>query len=677
MLMRTILVGPELEENLSIAYLRGAIRAAGHECFTASFNHDDDAPRVARAVLRRHPDAVGLSLVAQRRYGGFQQLAARLRRGGFTGHITAGGHFAALRAPEVLRDTPAIDSILHHDGEERIVRLLGLLGSGLDLPGDLDGVSWRRAEGTIGHRPAIRVADLDALPLPARRRPDRTLGFARAPIVSSRGCSGACSFCSIHAWHKQVPRGRLRFRAPDSVAAEMIALHRQSGVRLFVFHDDDFCHPVKDTARERCARILGTAQRGIGGPLAFVIKCRPDDVEEDLFRYLKHMGLVRAYVGIETHAPSGLAALNRRVTPATNLRALDTLRRAGIYACFNLLLFHPETTLEELRENLDFLQQHVHHPFDVARTELYAFSELEQRMLREGRAMGDYRGFDYHIADDRAEAAFRLFARSLWERHFGGDSILHRVQDLGLRLGLLARFHPELACADLAARVESLIVDVNTDTVDYLRQIVAAAADHGGAALAGAEALRQEVKDRTRSHTVRWAALSLEIEGRGLLGRVGLARSRRAAHLPRLVGRFAGAAPFAGLALCSLACPGSDNGMCDPAPPPVLSFADDIEPALAQGCTASGCHAAETPAANLVLASGASYAQTVGVPSTQAPALERIEPGEPGQSYLLDKLEGTQASVGGTGEQMPKGGPVDTELIRDLKYWIGDGAEEN
>jgi SAM-dependent methyltransferase len=284
-----------------------------------------------------------------------------------------------------------------------------------------------------------------------------------APMVTSRGCSGTCSFCSIHAWHRQVPRGRLRFRSPARVVAEMIRLHRERGVRVFIFHDDDFLHPDPRQARDRCRAILDPVEREIG-PFAFVVKCRPDDVEEELFAYLQARGLARAYVGIESHSRTGIRALNRRVLPETNERALSILRGVGVYSCFNLLVFHPDSTAGELEENLAFLGRHADIPFDVARAELYARSALEERMVREGRALGDYRGHDYRIADGTAERAFRRFAALLWERHFGGASILHRSQELGYRVSLLRRFHPGMVTPDLERRAAALIRGVNLDT---------------------------------------------------------------------------------------------------------------------------------------------------------------------------------------------------------------------
>lgn len=675
--MHTVLVGPDLEENLSLSYLRSAIEHAGHQCTLLTFNDGRHTSRLAKKIASQRPDVVGLSLVAQWRYGDFQKLLVRLRQDGYRGHITAGGHFASLRAKEVLSDTPEIDSIIHHDGETRIVQLLGLLANDTQFPGSMDGISWRGSDGGIHHVPPSSAADLDTLRFPQRRRPDKTLGHARAPIVSSRGCSGSCAFCSIHAWHKQVPSGRLRYRSPRNVSEEMVSLHRTYGVRIFVFHDDDFIHPDPRIALSRCRDILDEAKRGIGKPIAFVIKCRPDDVEEQLFGYLHSKGLARAYVGIETHAVSGLKVLNRRVSPSTNVEALRILRRVGVYGCFNLLIFHPDTTIAELRENLAFLREHASHPFDVARTELYARSLLEDRMLLEGRAIGSYRGYDYRIRDPRAETAFQLFSRVLWDRHFGGNSILHRTQDLGFRRALLSRLHPETATTDLQSRVESLIRSVNSATIDHLESIVALATEGNHISEAAIVDLQRAVDARTKLDTIRWASLVLEVESRAFAARSILSRTSPAKHVPRLVGKIAAAIPCLGLFLGPVACNEGTGTVCDPPPPPALSFADDVAPLLDRGCATSGCHSAESASANLVLSSETSYENTVEVPSTQAPERLRIAPGHPASSYIVDKLLDGQEEVGGSGVRMPKDGVAEPPLISNLKKWISSGAEDN
>lgn len=695
--MNVVLVGPELEENLALRYLAAALSGAGHAVRIVAFNRAADIDPVAASILAGGPGLVGCSLVAQRRYEDFGRLVDVLRSRGYEGHLTAGGHFAGLRAAEVLADTPALDSILHHDGEERIVALAAWLDVGVsraaspEPPPELDGITWRGEDGTTRHRPPRRVGEIDQVALPIRRKPDRTLGYPRAPVVSSRGCSGSCSFCSIHAWHRQVPTGRLRFRAPSLVAGEMIALNREHGVRVFVFHDDDFIHPDPTEAPRRCRAILDEAERGIGVPFGFVLKCRPDDVEESLFAYLKARGLVRAYVGIETHSHAGIRTLNRRTTPEENDRALSTLRALGVYSCFNLLLFHPETTPAELGENLDFLERSAMHPFDVARAELYARSSLEDRMVRETRAFGDYRGFDYRIADRQAEAIFRLFSEALWDRHFGGSSILHRSQELGYRASLLHRMHPELLPLNLRARVDALTREVNADTVSFLRRMsgeVVQAGPQWSLALhrALAQDLRREVEQRLRRQDRLWSRLSLELEGRALLGRLFLERAGRNVHpdchpgvssWARGLGRAAAALPFAAASLGLLSCDRWEPHVCDPPPPPPVRFVNDLEPYLDATCARADCHATESPAGDLVLERGAAYDALVDRPSSQVPRLALVRPSHPDSSYLVHKLEGTQATVGGSGERMPKGGQVDPSFLYRLRRWIEEGAKRN
>lgn len=676
--MMTVLVGPQIEENLALGYLKSALVRAGHKCEIVGFKSSAEVHSVTRKILHCSPGLVGFSLVAQRRYADFQSLAQRLRQRGFSGHITAGGHFASLRAIEILRDTPHLDSVLHHDGEERIVALTKWLLRGGAPPDELDGITWRSAHGSLHHRPPERVADIDTLPFPVHQAPHYTSGFARAPMVTSRGCAGACSFCSIHAWHRQVQSGRLRFRSPDNVVQEMVTLHKEHGVRVFVFHDDDFIHPHRAEAFKRCQAILEEAGKRIGVPFAFVIKCRPDNVEEGLFRYLKSKGLVRVYLGIETNSEIGMRTLNRRVDKEVNEQALAILHRLGIFACFNLLIFHPDSTIEELDVNLGFLERHTSHPFDIARTELYARSSLEERMIRENRALGDYRGFDYCISDPIAETTFRLFADVLWERHFGHDSILQRVQDLGYRLSLFQRFHPKWSTGDLQSRVAWLIRDVNDDTIAYLRRLAAVARSARATAETGccmqvAEEMRKEIVVRIKRQFHGLAVLSFELEMRSLLGRAGIGSFMFGLEWPRLVGRLATALPSAALLLITGSC---KEIVCDPPPPPV-QFSSDIALQMNQTCAISGCHSVESDSAHLALTTDSSYANLVNIPSSQVPRLDRVEPFLPGSSYLVHKLQGTQQGVGGSGAQMPKGGHPDESFILQIKEWITSGAKKD
>jgi hypothetical protein len=87
-------------------------------------------------------------------------------------------------------------------------------------------------------------------------------------------------------------------------------------------------------------------------------------------------------------------------------------------------------------------------------------------------------------------------------------------------------------------------------------------------------------------------------------------------------------------------------------------------------CTA--CHTGAGAPQGLRLDSANSYALLVGVASQEAPAFQRVAAGDPNNSYLIKKLEGT-ASVGG---RMPLGGtPLAQADINVIRQWITDGAQ--
>lgn len=88
-------------------------------------------------------------------------------------------------------------------------------------------------------------------------------------------------------------------------------------------------------------------------------------------------------------------------------------------------------------------------------------------------------------------------------------------------------------------------------------------------------------------------------------------------------------------------------------------------------CT--GCHAGSGAPAGLRLDATNSYALLVGVASAEVPSLQRVNPGRPDDSYLVQKLDGRAA----VGVRMPFGGPyLDDATIAVVRQWIAAGAAQ-
>lgn len=85
----------------------------------------------------------------------------------------------------------------------------------------------------------------------------------------------------------------------------------------------------------------------------------------------------------------------------------------------------------------------------------------------------------------------------------------------------------------------------------------------------------------------------------------------------------------------------------------------------------SVCHAGGSAPQGLRLDSANAYAMTVGVDSAEVSSLKRIAPGDPDNSYLIQKIEGHAA----IGARMPYGGPyLDATTIALIRQWVADGA---
>ena len=92
----------------------------------------------------------------------------------------------------------------------------------------------------------------------------------------------------------------------------------------------------------------------------------------------------------------------------------------------------------------------------------------------------------------------------------------------------------------------------------------------------------------------------------------------------------------------------------------------------------AGCHSGPTsgnlPGGMNLSTATDSHAALVNEPSLQV-ALDRVEPNDPDNSYLIRKLEGGPNIQGG---QMPQGGPMlDAATIQMIRDWILDGAPNN
>jgi hypothetical protein len=105
-----------------------------------------------------------------------------------------------------------------------------------------------------------------------------------------------------------------------------------------------------------------------------------------------------------------------------------------------------------------------------------------------------------------------------------------------------------------------------------------------------------------------------------------------------------------------------------------VSFSGQVQPIFTGSCTGTACHDSTAPAASLDLTAGTAYGALVDVTSAQCGDRALVAGGNPGASYLVDKLLGINLC---SGTKMPKTGALSPQEIQLIIDWVSEGAADN
>ena len=554
--MHIALVGPDLEENLSLRYLSASLKAAGHSTTILPFEKAADLDGVRAAV--RGADLVGLSMCYQIRAREFLALADAIKSDEPGRPIVAGGHYASCEARALLEHHHAIDVIAIHEAEQTLVELASLPAFSDEALSAIKGIVFRASDGITATPPREILADLDELPWPDRTGPARlVVGVPTAYMMGSRGCQSACDYCCITTLHRLVPGKRFRQRSPEAIAKEMAWLYHERGVRQFVFHDDNFLVSSVERNLDRINALDAALQRNGVRELGLVLKCRPADVDREVFVRLREMGLLRVFLGIESGSEEGLRSIGRRQTVEQAHDALRICEELGISTQYTMITFHPEATPGSIKADLDFVTAHLAHPLSFCRAEAYSGTPLEQKLIAAGRAEGDYLFRGYGFTDPVTDIVWKHARSALRERFWSCDHLLGRVVQLDHLAVVFRHFYRGPDVDRLVSNFLQWQLEVNRDSIALFSELVVAcerwAADSPELAAFVADlkrresASRQDFEARRRALRVALYETSFRMIG---LARPAPGRLRRI-RVPKLAPHAAAVLLAIGLLGCS------------------------------------------------------------------------------------------------------------------------------
>jgi anaerobic magnesium-protoporphyrin IX monomethyl ester cyclase len=147
-------------------------------------------------------------------------------------------------------------------------------------------------------------------------------GKRRAVVVQfSRGCPHHCHYCGQHGFWRQ-----WRHRDPAKFAAELARLHREQGVELINFADEN------PTANREAWKAFLEALIPHNVPLILIGTTRASDIvrDADILHLYKKAGVARFLLGLESTDDATLQAIHKGSTKAIDREAIRLMRKHGI-----------------------------------------------------------------------------------------------------------------------------------------------------------------------------------------------------------------------------------------------------------------------------------------------------------------------------------------------------------
>jgi len=310
---------------------------------------------VRRKLVRRKPDIVGITSTTLTYKSALHiaEIAKELNPKCLT---ILGGCHATFWNEKVLQDSRYIDVVVRGEGEQTILELVERFKHGKPFH-DVLGITCRKGEEIVENPMRPYVENLDSLPFPAHHLWPishlRKYGKVIFPVMTSRGCTFWCEFCTAVRMFGR----RYRARSPKNVVDELEFLQKNYGAEQFTFYDDTFTVNQARTA-EICDEIINRKLK-----IEWDCETRVDMVSKELLQKMKNAGCFAVWYGLESGSQKLLNAMGKGIVLSQVMRAFKWTKEIELMAVVGVILGLPNETKETAWETIKFVE--LLNPDDV------------------------------------------------------------------------------------------------------------------------------------------------------------------------------------------------------------------------------------------------------------------------------------------------------------------------
>ncbi|MBQ9280345.1 MAG: B12-binding domain-containing radical SAM protein [Clostridia bacterium] len=402
-----------VEESLGVEYLASVLMQEGYhvKIRDAWLNTDFGKEDILEEIIQEKENVLFVGTSSYMLSNDSTcDFIGKLRKEGIG--AVAGGYGPTFEAQKFLKSGAKL--VMIGEGERSIVQVAkSFLENNHDYSG-IKGIAYLdEKQQVIYTTKQEAIFDLDTLPYPQRPYIDLvTKRHSTVNVLTSRGCMGACTFCSISAFLGKQNSPRWRCRSIDNIIGELKVL-QQKGIKTIKFIDDSFIENERDD--EWCKNFYEKLQEN-GIRMNFRASIRADKVTEANMKYLHDAGFFSFSCGIENGSTVALKRMAKRASVEDNKRALDIFQKNHIYVQGGFILFDDNTTMEELEENYAFLKEYIWLVTKGIFSEMYA--AVGTQFTKNAKLESDHKFASNNIYVVKDEGARKVYdALKKWQLH--------------------------------------------------------------------------------------------------------------------------------------------------------------------------------------------------------------------------------------------------------------------
>ena len=311
-----------------------------------------DINAIKKVIEEYRPDVVGVTAMTVM-ISAASEIARVTKEVDPSIRTILGGVHVTAEPVTTLERYPQFDFATVGEGEIVFIEFLERIRKNQDLS-NIMSLVWRDGDKINVNPRRAFFKGLDEFPPPAfdlvpnlfnhyRLSVFGTKKFKSVGLVSSRGCSGKCTFCDLGV----VGRG-FRFHSAEYLINLMKDIYEKYGVTDFLFYDDLFVGS-RPRLKEMCDWIIREK-------LPFTWSCcaRADFLHPDMMSLMKEAGCWLVEVGIESGSQRIIDSMRKNVSKERIAECVNSISEAGMISKGNFIFGSPGETHDSLEESIDF-----------------------------------------------------------------------------------------------------------------------------------------------------------------------------------------------------------------------------------------------------------------------------------------------------------------------------------